>query len=207
LHLDIFDSKRKNLLPGFEIFKKDFCLAGGTALALQIGHRISTDFDFFCPQDIDTVRLFSDLKEDFAAKDILKIQEEKNTLTVLLAGIKVSFFSYKYPLVKRRIKSDYFELASLEDIGCMKLAAILGRSDFKDFVDIYFILQTISLYELLLLAEKKFKDTDVNVFLKSLVYFDEIKEEPIQFLNGKKISLEKIKLFLTREVKKYWHAF
>ena len=73
---NILDKKRKNILPFLKNFKSDFYLAGGTALALQIGHRDSIDFDFFAPQDIDTKKLFEKIRDIFQDFEISKIQEE-----------------------------------------------------------------------------------------------------------------------------------
>ena len=92
---NILDKKRLAILPLLKNFKKDFYLAGGTSLALQIGHRDSIDFDFFSPKDIDTKQLFFQIKEIFKNYKILNIQEEKNTLSVLInENIKLSFFTY-----------------------------------------------------------------------------------------------------------------
>lgn len=190
-------------MPSFQVFKKDFYLAGGTALALFLGHRISVDFDFFNPKDFDPETVFQRLKKVTPGHGIRKIQEEKNTLTVIIDGeVKISFFGYAYPLLKKTLDEKQFRLASMEDIACMKLSAILGRSSYKDFVDIYYILHHIDLWKLLLLAEKKFQDTDVSIFMKSLVYFDEVEEEPIQFLGGHHVDYETIKKYLRAAIRK-----
>jgi hypothetical protein len=203
LFYDILDKKRINILPLFKHFKKDFYLAGGTSLALQIGHRDSIDFDFFTQNSFSTPKLFEKILKIFAEYEIQKIQEEKDTLTVLLdSKIKLSFFAYQYKLIDQLIDADNFYLASINDIGCMKFSAIIGRSTLKDYVDLYFILQEIKLITLLKLAIRKFHNIDENLILKSLVYFDDLEIEPIKFKHNKKISLEKIKTFLNKEVKK-----
>lgn len=75
---EILDKKRQKILPFLKRFKNDFYLAGGTALALQIGHRDSIDFDFFTRNDIDTAKLFLNIKEALTGHAIYKIQEERN---------------------------------------------------------------------------------------------------------------------------------
>ena len=204
LFYNILDSKRKAILPFLKNFKDEFYLAGGTGLALQIGHRDSIDFDFFSQKTFDTKKLFEKIQKIFKNQKLKKIQEEKNTLTVTIdKEIKLSFFYYPYKLVKEKIDAEYFFLASKEDIGCMKLSSIISRAVMRDFVDLYFLLQEKRLLELLLLSEKKFPELDRNLILKSLVYFEDISPEPINFKKGKKITLLEIKNFLVGEVKKY----
>ena len=74
---DILDEKRIKILPKLKFLKEEFYLAGGTALALQIGHRDSIDFDFFKQEKLDTEKLFYKIKNVFKEHKILKIQEEK----------------------------------------------------------------------------------------------------------------------------------
>ena len=94
MYWDILDEKRKEILPFFSGLKKyGFYLAGGTALALMIGHRDSIDFDFFTEKDFDTEKLFDDLVYIFSIYEIERTRVEKNTLSVLVDGcIKISFF-------------------------------------------------------------------------------------------------------------------
>lgn len=201
---NILDKKRLNILPFFKSFKKDFYLAGGTALALQIGHRDSIDFDFFTEKNIDTKELFGQIKEVFKKYKILKVQEEKNTLTVFIDNdIKLSFFTYKYRLVNKLINEDNFRLASVFEIACMKLSAITGRASNKDYIDIYFILKYFLLKDLLRGINKKFDDLDESLVLKSLVYFDDIEKEPIRFKNNNKVNFADVRKFLENNIKDY----
>jgi hypothetical protein len=200
---NILDKKRIALLPFFRNLEEKFYLGGGTALALQIGHRDSLDFDFFKNGDIDTKKLFDDIKEVFEGHKLLKIQEERNTLDLIIDDtVKVSFFGYKYELIDDVINEENLTLASIRDIGCMKLSAITGRASNKDYIDIYYILKAIPLAELLEKASEKFPDLDRNLILKSLVYFEDIEVEPIMFKNNNNLNLEEVKIFLEREVKK-----
>jgi len=201
---DILDDKRKNILQLFSNFKNDFYLAGGTALSFQLGHRDSIDFDFFSERDFNTSDLFEKLKENGVQHKMQKVQEEKNTLTVIIDdSIKVSFFTYPYKLLNPIILEKYARIASVEDIACMKLSAITGRSTEKDYVDLYFILQHNKLSHLLGLVGEKFPNLDANLILKSLVYFDDMKEEVILFKNNKDVSFGTVKAFLQNVVKEY----
>lgn len=190
---NILDKKRLTILPRFKNFKKDFYLAGGTGLALQLGHRDSIDFDFFSKKDIDTEKLYLQIKETFKGCKILKVQEEKNTLTVFINdNIKLSFFTYNYKLIKKTVNEHYFNIASIVDIACMKLSAIVSRAANKDYIDLYFIFKKVSLKSILNNLNKKLPELDINLVLKSLVYFKDLKMEPIKFKNNQKVDLKTI---------------
>jgi predicted nucleotidyltransferase component of viral defense system len=192
-------------LPLLKDLKKGFYLAGGTGLALQIGHRDSVDFDFFNEKDIDTKKLFDGLVEIFKEHELLKIQEGNNTLSVLIdQSIKLSFFTYKYKLLNKTIDEEYLRLASVEDIGCMKLSAITGRASNKDYVDLYYILHSLELKDLLDKALEKFPNLDGNLILKSLVYFEDIEDEPIIYKNNNYIDLKEVHQFLIQKVKEQY---
>ena len=205
LHFSILDDKRREILPLFQNFSDDgFYLAGGTGLAIQIGHRDSVDFDFFKEGDFDTSFLIEKINEIFVSHKVSIIQQEKNTVSCLIdESIQISFFGYRHSLLYPLIKSDYFNIASIIDIGCMKLSAITSRHLEKDYIDLYFILQRISISELLENFIKKYTNIDRTLILKSLVYFDDIVEEPILFKENNNVSLEKIKNFLQKTVKEH----
>jgi predicted nucleotidyltransferase component of viral defense system len=121
---------------------KHFYLARGTALALQLGHRISVDLDFFSPtEDIPTIR--PTLDEAFAAFDGLLADSSWGNLVYLINNVRVGFYGYGYPLVAPLIKKEGLRLASIEDIALMKLDALLSRAARKDFYDLYFICQKL----------------------------------------------------------------
>ena len=181
-HYDILDKQRRLLLPLFKKIKPDFYLAGGTGLALQLGHRDSIDFDFFCQENFDTVRLYRTIQEIFVGFKIKKIQEEKNTLTIILDDkVKLSFFSYPYKLIKPLLSDKYLNVATVPDIAVMKFSAIVSRATNKDYIDLYFILQDYSLEQLLNFSKKKMPDLDINLILKSLIYFKDVTKERIRF--------------------------
>jgi hypothetical protein len=205
LHLNILDDKRREILPLFANFSSEgFYLAGGTGLALLIGHRDSVDFDFFKEGDFDTSLLIEKINSVFSSHKISITQQEKNTVSCLIDdSIQLSFFGYRHKLLYPLIKYDYFDIASVVDIGCMKLSAITGRYMEKDYVDLYFILQNLSISELLDNFIKKYPNFDKTLILKSIVYFDDIAPEPILFKEGHDVSFETIKVFLQKIVKEY----
>lgn len=201
---DILDGKRQELLSKFSAFKQDFYLAGGTGLALQIGHRESIDFDFFRSEDFDTNELFDKVSSIFDRKDVVRVEQADGTLTVLINDVQVSFFRYPYPLVDDFEDTESVRLASLRDIGCMKLSAIISRATTKDYVDLYYLLKHhISLEELLQAMREKMPDLNENLVLKSLVYFEDIKEEPLQYKDKNPPAFTEVKDFLRTTVKEY----
>lgn len=203
-HLESLDETRRRLLPEIAKAGTDFYLVDGTALALQIGHRDSIDFDFFTQETFDTKRLFQNCEHIFAGNSILKTQEETDTLSLTIAGaVRLSFFGYPYEVLQPLINVEQFRLASPLDIGVMKLSAITSRSTLKDYVDLYFILQTISLADLLARANKKFPALDQNLILKSLVYFADITDEPIMYQPGFATNQSAIEDFIRHQVETY----
>jgi len=158
---------------------RNWILAGGTGLALQIGHRISEDFYFFRTDAID-VRSLHDLFKAYGAYETL--QEAKHTLTVRLDQTKLSFFCVRDPFLFSGLPYRFFTIADITDIALMKIAAISGRGSRKDFIDLFFILSgSLSLRQIMELTTKKYGANRVNRYhlLKSLTYFDDAEREPM----------------------------
>lgn len=173
-------------------------LAGGTGLALHAGHRISEDFDFFRNSGMD-VRALHDSLADFGAYETL--QETTHALTVLLHGIKISFFQVKDPFLFASIPFSFFTVADPRDIALMKLAAISSRGSRKDFIDLYTILREgPSLRDYFNLLPRKYDSRKINVYhiLKSLVYFDDAETEPMPLML-EPFNWKECKAFFTRE--------
>ena len=172
-----------------------FYLAGGTALALQVGHRHSVDLGFFSlSEDVPSVRQpLVDALEDFQPT----IADTSWGNMVLLAqGIRVGFYGYGYPLVDAFKMADHVRLASIADIGLMKLDALLARASRKDFHDLYAICQKIPMGDLLNLAPQKYpsvRDFEAQV-VKRFVFFERAEqEEPVPLLTN--VSWETVKSF------------
>lgn len=187
----------------------DFYLAGGTALALTFGHRLSVDLDFFSttnPLDFSARPPILESLRDLGAR----IEEEKEgTLHARLKGTHLSFFRYRYPLLRGLRRWKHLRIAHPIDIGLMKLGAIVGRGSKKDFVDLYEILNNgVSLSQLLRLAPKKFPGSlDFKVqALRALVYFADADQEP-DLLSRQRLSWPAVKRFLETEVRSLSKAF
>ena len=155
-----------------------FYLAGGTALALQLGHRVSVDLDFFSPtEDIPTMR--PRLDEALRVFSGILADSSWGNLSYLVNNVRVGFYGYGYPLVARQIEKEGLRLAAIEDIALMKLDALLSRAARKDFYDLYFICQKIPLRQLLSLAPQKYqsiRDFETQV-VKRLIFFESAEHE------------------------------
>ncbi len=165
---------------------QNFSLAGGTALALQLGHRISVDLDFFTRQPFDSNRLFEFLRNIFT---VGHCSQSVNSLSLFIEfqddEIKIDILRHNYPLLRPIQKVEHIQLFSLEDIAAMKLNAIANRGSKKDFYDIHALLARFSLSELLTFFEKKYKQMNSYTVVKSLVYFADadLEPEPISLFN------------------------
>jgi hypothetical protein len=113
---------------------RDYYLAGGTALSLRIGHRESIDLDYFIAKHIDTVQLKGTLSELFPG--IIFTYEDVDTLWCTFDGIKVSFISRLAPMLESVLDEGGFRIASLQDLVVMKLSAVCGRDEYKDYYDL-----------------------------------------------------------------------
>ncbi|MCX6058662.1 MAG: nucleotidyl transferase AbiEii/AbiGii toxin family protein [Chloroflexi bacterium] len=157
---------------------RSFYLAGGTALAMQLGHRHSVDLDFFSThEDILTIR--TELENSLSTFPTLLADSSWGNLVYLVKNVRVGFYRYRFPLVAPLIKIDGMRLASIEDIALMKLDALISRAAQKDFFDLYFICKNISLEQLFKLSTQKYpsvRDFESQV-AKRLVYFENAENE------------------------------
>lgn len=156
-----------------------FSLAGGTALALQVGHRISVDLDFFTQNEFDANDLFECLRGCY---NVTGCSQSVNSLSLFIKmegeDIKVDFIRHHYPLLQPIRMIAKVRLFSLEDIAAMKLNAIANRGAKKDFFDIQALLNQFSLQDLLGFFEAKYEQLNSFTVIKSLTYFNDADLDP-----------------------------
>jgi len=154
-------------------------LAGGTGMALQLGHRVSVDLDFFKETDFDSTRLRADL----ARRGTLEVQaQDSNTLHTLFEGVRISYLRAEAPFLFDTIAYRNLQIADPRDIAAMKIIAIAGRGSRKDFVDLYAYLEAGGDFPSLMeIVRRKYKTTTFNEMhlLRSLIYFDDAESEPM----------------------------
>jgi predicted nucleotidyltransferase component of viral defense system len=176
-----------------------FVLVGGTSLALQIGHRLSIDLDFFSTQSTDHEKIKAELEEMGMLSENYR---NKIMLRVELENIKMDFVTYKFDFLNPPLVIDGIRLASIEDICGMKLEAIKNRGLKKDFYDLYFLLKKVSLDAMLLSHSKKYPGTNRFQLLMSLNFFNDadVSETPV-LMKEKNITWEQIKEVIRKAVK------
>lgn len=182
-----------------------FYLAGGTALALQIGHRVSVDFDLFCQDNIsktllDKVKVvFSEFKGD-----ISPVINNPDELSVLIGGIKTTFLKYPFPVLNNFVDWDSLKVLDIPELATTKAYTIGRRGSFKDYVDLFFVLSGnhSNLDQIMELAEKKYgNEFNSRLFLEQLVYLDDVEEINLIFLK-EPVDKKQIEDFFVQEVKK-----
>ncbi len=181
---------------------EDFYLAGGTGLALLLAHRRSVDLDLFSRSNrLDFASRRALVTRLKAVGDLHIDKAEDGTFHGRVKRVRVSFFHYPQPLVRPLIRRGSLRIASMEDVGLMKIGAIIGRGYRKDFVDLYEICQRIPLLRLLVLGRRKFKDSRDFALqaLKAIRYFEDADREP-PVVSMKPLPWDRVKAFFTREV-------
>lgn len=201
MHHEVLTPKGAKIFPDLTRFK-GFYLAGGTGLALQLGHRISIDFDLFSDEEIPK-SLLKKIADVFHHSVIQPIVNNSEELTVSIDGVKVTFLYYPFPLVTDLVMIDQLPAASIQEIAAMKAYTIGRRASYKDYVDIYTILSSniLNLETIISLANKKYGDQfNDRLFLEQLVSLEDVPDEPIQFL-GKEVGRERVQGILVSHIR------
>lgn len=150
-------------------------LVGGTALALQLGHRRSDDLDLFGAWE-EGVSLEEELRD--CGGRVVREGGRGRLRFFTVDGIKVDCAAYAYPWLRPAVEEERIRLAGVEDIAAMKLSAVTNRGTKKDFVDLFFLLQRFSLSEMLGWYQEKYESGSVYLVLRSLVYFEDADPDP-----------------------------
>ncbi|MDL2229977.1 nucleotidyl transferase AbiEii/AbiGii toxin family protein [Treponema sp. OttesenSCG-928-L16] len=191
-------------LQGSKIFDNYF-LVGGTALSLQLGHRISDDIDLFTRAEINKDEIFDFLNNKYNGKyQIVNIQNI--ILQVIVNEIKVDFVKYDYELIENVKTEQGIKYLGKKDISAMKLMAVANRGNqAKDFIDIYYLLREISLEDMFKYYKQKYKQNDISAIKRSLVYFDDVTESnwnAVKLLH-EKLIINNIKEKIIDEMNRY----
>lgn len=177
-------------------------LAGGLAVALQLGHRVSADFDWFTVNTIPPDKLLGDIKA--TGLPVAVRQNDEGTFLGQVDGLEYSVFRYRYEVVGGAQEIEGCPVASLEDIGAMKLSAICQRSVKRDYVDLHAILTSgrVSLGDLVGAWNRKYPGKDVAFALRALVYFTDVEKArmPEMLL---KTTWEKVKVDLDKLIARH----
>lgn len=191
------------LFPHLDRFP-DFHLVGGTALALQIGHRVSVDFDMFGNEELPR-SLLPKVRRVFSGELVFPSINNRQQLNVAVAGVKMTFFWYPYPPTLPLTEYQGVPMVSVPEIAAMKAFAIGQRGTYRDYVDLYFILKEkhTTLIDMITLAEKQFgPELNQRLLLEQLVYLKDIREVEVDFLRDP-VTKAQIQKFLEDEIRNF----
>jgi predicted nucleotidyltransferase component of viral defense system len=185
IHKNILTDEMQKIYSKLGEFRDDFYLAGGTGLALLVGHRASVDFDFFSDKPIKKT-LLKKIEETFSRFRIQIILNTSNELTVIIDNTKITFLYYPFSQVLQLETDNGIQILSIKEILATKAYSVGRRGVYKDYVDLYVGLNEnlITLSEILDIAKKKyglvFND---RLFLEQLLYLDDVEEIEIAMIN------------------------
>lgn len=205
LYPSILNKTQATLLHSLAFLKKrKFYLAGGTALALQIGHRTSVDLDFDTDKRFESEKLGETILSHLHKVKILHTAE--GTLQCKMQSTEFSFFFYDYPLIRQPVVYGETLLASIPDIAAMKAIALVQRGKQRDFIDLYFLLKTFTVADLLHFVSEKYPAYSDMLVLRAVTFFDDADSEQEErgikvFEKGYSWSKAKKKIF--EEVRQY----
>lgn len=179
---------------------REFYLVGGTSLALQIGHRLSYDLDFFAATNSNLDNIENEL---LLLPGMIMKSRSNYALFLELENIKIDVLNYPYPFISPPIIMENIKLASKEDIVAMKLKTIMNRGAKRDFYDIYFLLEEFTVEQMLALFERKYQNIEVLAIYKSLGYFEDAEEQenPV-LLKNKSLTWQQVKQRIIKETAK-----
>ncbi|MFH1291923.1 MAG: nucleotidyl transferase AbiEii/AbiGii toxin family protein [bacterium] len=187
MHKEVLNQKQTELLPLLKKFNKDFGLVGGTAIALQLGHRQSIDFDLFSNKPIKP----SDIRRKI--KGVANIDKvlinEKDEYTVIVNGVKITFLFYPFKIKFSKSLSNIIKLPDLKTLAAMKAYALGRRAKWKDYVDLYFIMKDKYGIKSVTKKAKQIFEEEFNekIFRIQLSYFKDIDyTEKVEYTNDQK---------------------
>jgi hypothetical protein len=208
LFWEILDRGRKEILSNLSItLGRGYYLAGGTALALQIGHRESLDFDVFCDKEI-TLSIKTKIFKAFSGLNPKTLVDTSDELTVVVKkDIKITILYYYWPPLFPLVKTNLaMPLLSIKDIAATKAYALGRRGNFRDYFDLYVLVKSkyFSLRDIIAWCKKKYGDVfSERMFLEQLTYCGDLgKDINLKYLGAKYASPKQIVDFFAKEIKK-----
>ncbi len=194
MHSEILSEKQVEFLEFLKNFSGDFGLVGGTAIALQIGHRQSIDFDLASLLEIKTQSIRKKILEFGKIEAVLVDNQDEYTLIV--DGIKFTFFNYPFPIKFTQDLNGIISMPDIVTLSAMKAYALGRRAKWKDYVDLYFIAEKLGSVEPIIEKAKEIFGVEFNEknFRVQLAYFEDIDySEKVIFMKNFEIEDEKIK--------------
>jgi len=197
MHTEILSREQAELLPFISAFKRGFYLVGGTAIALQLGHRQSIDFDLFTAAKVKGATLQRQVEQSGFSYKLLGASADQ--IHFVLNNVKVTFFSYPYPVEHPMTLSDVISMPSLLSLAAMKAFALGRRAKWKDYVDLHFLLRDhFTVTEISLEARRLFGDSfSDRLFRGQLAYHKDMDySEKVDYMPGHEMDAETVKAVL-----------
>jgi len=197
MYPNILNKEQKELLFLMQQFRREFYLVGGTAIALQIGHRRSVDFDMFKLSDINRTKTLK--KIDATKKQYTITYKAIDQIHLVINSVKITFFQYPYPIEANINFEKTFRMPNLLTLAAMKAYALGRRSKWKDYVDLYFLLKNhFSIKEISAEAKQIFGQLfSEKLFRTQLAFHKDIDySEPVEYLPGFEVKEQEVKNFL-----------
>jgi len=197
MHKEILSEKQQELLPLIRQFSREYYLAGGTAVALHIGHRRSIDFDLFKFSSVNHKKNIDKIAGSRLPYEVT--WREAGQMNVTLGEVKITFLEYPFQIAAARKFEDIIKVPELIDLAAMKAYALGRRSKWKDYVDLYFILKNyFSIGQISARASKIFDQLfSEKLFRAQLNYFDDIDySEQIDYVDAP-VPEDEIRSWLT----------
>ncbi|MFH2024266.1 MAG: nucleotidyl transferase AbiEii/AbiGii toxin family protein [bacterium] len=200
MYKEILTEKQIKLLPLIKLFSKEYYLVGGTAIALQLGHRHSVDFDLFSSNKIGRRSIENRIKSnDYPINEV--IYEDVDELTMIVNSVKMTFYNYPFKIIPKLFFEGIIKMPTLLDLAAMKAYTLGRRAKWKDYVDLYFILKDhFALGKISERAREVFGNLfNEKLFREQLCYFEDINySERIEYEHKHEIDEEAIKRSLSQ---------
>lgn len=204
LHLESLDEPRLAVFKKLRAFVQIGGLAGGTAIALQIGHRRSYDFDIFTFEPLKD-SLFRKVKKTFGLGSV-KTYESREQLNITTSeGVRVTFYYPDYQPKFKLVATNYIHLLDLRDLASNKALTIGKRGKWRDYADMYFLIKDgwIGLEDVISVSQERFGgEFSQRLFLQQLVYTADLDKFDIDFI-GKEIPPTQIVGFFEQQARAY----
>lgn len=200
MHPEILSPEQRSLIPLVRHYSRKFILVGGTAIALQIGHRKSIDFDLFTNERLNLTQIKSYLySRNF--KSLKLLFQDIDQLHFLINGVKFTFLTFPYQIKQSALFDKKIPVPSVLTLAAMKAYAIGNRMNWKDYLDLYYIIRDHhSLSDIIKEAELIFNGAfNAKLFLEQLTWFSDLsKTEKIEFIS-EPVQEKDVKNFLTEK--------
>lgn len=198
MHTEILTKNQLDLLPLVKKFCGVFYLVGGTALALQLGHRRSIDFDLFNHKEFDNDKLLAKVRRFYPVNRVYL--KNKGQMTIDVHGVRMTWYQYPFDVPYQINWGKIITMPDVPTIAAMKIYALGQRAKWKDYVDLYFIFQRYPFKQVIKKAKTLFgNEINERLVREQLNYFADIDySETVEYLQGMAVDDEVIKTSLKK---------